>query len=81
MHSTPSVPSPTRRYRIVVVACIAVITALAWAYLIYLGRQTSSSTDSAKAMAAMGGGGASASGAGGFTTIVKSLKVNTGPPK
>lgn len=37
-----------------VVACIVVITALAWAYLTYLAREMSSSADYAKAMAAMG---------------------------
>lgn len=37
-----------------VFACIAALTALAWAYLVHLGRQMSSSTEYAQAMAAMG---------------------------
>ena len=45
---------PAPHERLIVLVCIAVITALAWVYLTYLARQMSSSADSAKAMAAMG---------------------------
>lgn len=54
MLSHSSVSSPTRYDRIAIVTCIAIITALAWAYLTHLARQMSSSADYASAMAAMG---------------------------
>lgn len=41
--STPAVPAPSGRDRLVVSACLAVIVALAWAYLVHLSRQMSAS--------------------------------------
>ena len=42
------------RDRILILACIALVTALAWAYLVHLDHQMSASMEYAKAMAAMG---------------------------
>jgi predicted metal-binding membrane protein len=54
MSSLSSTASLTAHDRIVIVGCIAVVTMLAWAYLVYLGQQMSSPTEYAQAMAAMG---------------------------
>jgi predicted metal-binding membrane protein len=52
--SAASVAALPRRGRILISTCIALITALAWAYLIHLDRQMASAVEYDKAMAAMG---------------------------
>jgi predicted metal-binding membrane protein len=51
--SIPVVEVP-RRDRILILGCIALVTTLAWAYLVRLGRQMSAGAEYASAMAAMG---------------------------
>jgi predicted metal-binding membrane protein len=51
--SLPAVEIP-RRERILILGCIALVTVLAWAYLVHLDRQMSASMEYADAMAAMG---------------------------
>jgi predicted metal-binding membrane protein len=46
--------SPARRDRILIAACLTLITVLAWAYLVHLGHQMSSQMEHDKMMAAMG---------------------------
>jgi predicted metal-binding membrane protein len=56
--STPSTASTlstlTRRDRVLISTCLVLITALAWAYLVHLDRQMSSSMEYGTRMAAMG---------------------------
>lgn len=52
--SLSTVTALPRRDRILISACIALITALAWAYLVHLNRQMASAAEYDKAMAAMG---------------------------
>jgi predicted metal-binding membrane protein len=55
--TSPSAPlsaTIARRDRVIILASIVLITALAWAYLIYLDREMSASADYSKQMAAMG---------------------------
>jgi len=54
VHSPSSVAALSRRDRLLISTCIALITALAWAYLVSLGRQMSSSIEHDTMMAAMG---------------------------
>ena len=54
MPSLSSAAALPRRDRVLISTCIVIITALAWAYLIHLDRQMSSSIEYAKSMAAMG---------------------------
>jgi predicted metal-binding membrane protein len=51
--ATPVVASPSRD-RVLIASCIVLITALAWAYLIHLHRQMSSSVEAATMMEQMG---------------------------
>jgi predicted metal-binding membrane protein len=52
--ASPKLPTLSRRDSIVIVACMAVATILAWLYLIHLDRQMSPATSYDQAMAAMG---------------------------
>ena len=54
MRSTPSVAALPRGDRLLISTCLALITALAWVYLVRLDRQLSSSTQYDSMMAAMG---------------------------
>ena len=54
MLNSALVSTSVRRDRIVVVACIALVTILAWAYLVYLAHQMSADTQDNATMAAMG---------------------------
>jgi predicted metal-binding membrane protein len=47
-------PRPSRRARVIIAICLVLIVALAWAYLVHLDRQMSSSMDYDMKMAAMG---------------------------
>jgi predicted metal-binding membrane protein len=53
LSSTPVATLPRRDWALIS-ACIALVTALAWAYLVYLDRQMSSGMENDKTMAAMG---------------------------
>jgi predicted metal-binding membrane protein len=53
VHTSPLAAVPARD-RYVISICLAIITGLAWAYLVYLARHPSSAQDSARMMAAMG---------------------------
>ncbi len=46
--------APSRRDRVLIASCIALITALAWAYLVHLNRRMTSSIEGDPTMAAMG---------------------------
>lgn len=52
--SPSPVAAPSRRDRVLIGSCIVLITALAWAYLVYLNRQMTSSLEADATMAAMG---------------------------
>ena len=52
--SLSSVAGLSSRDRALILTCVALITALAWAYLIHLDRQMSASMKYDKQMAAMG---------------------------
>jgi predicted metal-binding membrane protein len=52
--SPSPVPAPSRRDRGLIASCIALITALAWAYLVHLNRHMASTTGGDPMMAAMG---------------------------
>ena len=54
MHSPSSVAALSRRDRFLISTCIALITAVAWAYLVNLGHQMSSAMKHDTMMAAMG---------------------------
>ena len=54
MASPPTVAVLSRRDRVVIVSCLAVIIALAWAYLIHLDRQMTSAMAHDRMMAEMG---------------------------
>ncbi|MGH7721065.1 MAG: DUF2182 domain-containing protein [Gemmatimonadaceae bacterium] len=54
MRSPSSVAALPRRDRVLIASCILLITALAWAYLVYLDRQMSSSVEQETMMAKMG---------------------------
>jgi predicted metal-binding membrane protein len=54
VHSPSAVPALPRRDRILIASCILLITALAWAYLVHLDHQMSSSADTEALMAKMG---------------------------
>jgi predicted metal-binding membrane protein len=51
--SPSPVPAPSRRDRALIVGCIVVITALAWAYLVHLNREMTSPVESDTPMAGM----------------------------
>lgn len=52
--SPSPVAAPSRRGRALIASCIVLITALAWAYLVHLDRQMSSSIEADTTMAKMG---------------------------
>jgi predicted metal-binding membrane protein len=54
VHNTPAVAPLSGRDRYLIVACLAVITALAWVYLVYLANRPPSSWEYTRAMATMG---------------------------
>jgi predicted metal-binding membrane protein len=54
VHSASSIAALPRRDRLLISTCIVLITALAWAYLVHLGRQMSSSMEHDTMMAQMG---------------------------
>jgi predicted metal-binding membrane protein len=54
VHRASSVAALSRRDRLLIFTCIFLITILAWAYLVHLGRQMSSSMDHETMMAEMG---------------------------
>src|ERR1700687_1926388 len=54
VHSSSAVAALSRRDRALVWTCLIVISALAWAYLVHLDRQMSSSMEHATMMADMG---------------------------
>ncbi len=54
VHSPLSVAALSRRDHLLISTCIVLITGLAWAYLVHLGRQMSSPIEHDAAMAAMG---------------------------
>src|SRR5687768_2723606 len=54
MHSESTIPRPIRRDRLVITSCIALVTAIAWAYLVHLDNQMSSSAVPETVMAKMG---------------------------
>lgn len=54
MLSPSAVAGPSRRDRVVLAGCIAVVTALAWAYLIHLDRQMAASMGAGQMMEQMG---------------------------
>ncbi|MGQ0649342.1 MAG: DUF2182 domain-containing protein [Gemmatimonadaceae bacterium] len=54
MRSPSPVAASSRRDRVLIGSCIVLITALAWAYLIHLNRQMSSSVEADAMMAKMG---------------------------
>ncbi len=54
VHSPSSIAALSRRDRLLISTCIALITLLAWAYLVSLGHQMSSSMEHDTMMAAMG---------------------------
>jgi predicted metal-binding membrane protein len=54
VHSPQAVAAVSGRDRVLISTCLVVISALAWAYLIYLDRQMSSSMEHDTMMAAMG---------------------------
>src|SRR6516225_8845664 len=43
-----------RRDRVLILICVIVVTGLAWAYLVHIGRQITPATEYGKAMADMG---------------------------
>lgn len=53
MHSESTVVRPIRRDRVIITSCIVLITALAWAYLVHLDNQMSSSAVPETMMATM----------------------------
>jgi predicted metal-binding membrane protein len=53
VHTSP-VAAASARDRYLISVCLAIITGLAWAYLVYLARHLSSAQDSTRMMAAMG---------------------------
>jgi len=53
VHNTPAVAPLSARDRYLIVACLAVITALAWAYLVYLANRPPSTWEYTRAMATM----------------------------
>src|SRR4051812_48033923 len=53
VHNSPALPV-SRPDRLIVWICVAATVALAWAYLIHLGRQMANSAEYDAAMAAMG---------------------------
>jgi predicted metal-binding membrane protein len=54
VHNAPSLAVLSRRDRVLISTCLVLITALAWAYLIHLDRQMSSSVEHDRMMAEMG---------------------------
>ena len=54
MHSPSPVAALPRRDRVLIITCVLLVTALAWAYLVVLDRQTSSAAVSQAVMAKMG---------------------------
>lgn len=54
MHKSPLVAALPFRDRVFILSCVAVTTALAWAYLVHLDRQMSSSMEHDRMMAEMG---------------------------
>ncbi len=54
MLSSSAIADPIRRDRLVIWICIGLVTALAWAYLVHLGRQMSASMAHETMMAEMG---------------------------
>lgn len=54
VRSPSSVAAPSLRDRVLIGSCIALITALAWAYLVHLNRHMSSSIEAGTMMANMG---------------------------
>jgi predicted metal-binding membrane protein len=54
MHSPSTVAALSRRDRLFISTCLALVTALAWAYLVHLGHQMSSSMAHDSMMADMG---------------------------
>ena len=54
VRNLPSVAAVSGRDRFIISVCVLAITALAWAYLVYLDRQMSASADYDAAMAQMG---------------------------
>lgn len=60
MGTNTTASSPTsadgagRRERLIIAGCVLLVTAIAWTYLIFLGRQMSASAENAEAMARMG---------------------------
>jgi len=54
MHSESTAPTPLRRDRLVITSCIVLVTAIAWAYLVHLDNQMSSSAVPETVMAKMG---------------------------
>jgi len=54
MHSESTVPRPILRDRLLITSCIVLVTAIAWAYLLHLDNQMSSSAVSETMMAKMG---------------------------
>ena len=54
MHNSSPVAALPHRDRVLIATCVALVTALAWGYLVVLDRQMSSSADSQAAMAKMG---------------------------
>ena len=53
---SPAAAAPSRRGRVFIASCVVLITALAWAYLIHLDRQMTSSIEADTTMAKMGMG-------------------------
>jgi len=53
-HSPSPAPAPSRRDRALIAGCVALITALAWAYLVHLNRHMASPIEADTMMAAMG---------------------------